>query len=318
MQSVFFDFSNLCVRCLFSKDVINENNEIDWEVWEFRVMNSILSSLFYQKDLSDVIIAIDSIDSWRREFFTKYKSERKEKREKVEIDWHEFYQKMEDLSKEIADYLPFKVLSIDKAEADDIIAVLALNLPGEKTIISTDNDFIQLLKEDIYLYNPMKQKFISHPNPSHYLKEQILMGQNKHSIPNVKTPLSWPSSYLRKPGLGPKTCEKILIQSLNNFLEEDISYRKSYKDEEGNTQVFKEKVSPKERYQQNKKLMDLTEIPEYIKEKIIDSYNRYNYPFPSNIYEFFKNKNWRDYIEEFTKWENKIMELYKNENYKIK
>ncbi len=57
---------------------------------------------------------------------------------------------------------------------------------------------------------------------------------------------------------------------------------------------------------------------ETIKEKIIDSYNRYNYPFPSNIYEFFKNKNWRDYIEEFTKWENKIMELYKNENYKIK
>jgi 5'-3' exonuclease len=59
--------------------------------------------------------------------------------------------------------LPVKIISKDKIEADDIIAYLATTLHKDKsskvTIISSDQDFLQLVNTGINVYRPIEKKF---------------------------------------------------------------------------------------------------------------------------------------------------------------
>ncbi len=61
--------------------------------------------------------------------------------------------------------LPVKTVSLDKTEADDIIAHLATKLSsdyGSKTfIVSSDKDFIQLVNENIIVYRPIEKDYES-------------------------------------------------------------------------------------------------------------------------------------------------------------
>lgn len=49
-------------------------------------------------------------------------------------------------------------------EADDVIAYLCVNLPGNITIVSTDNDMAQLIGKHVQLYSPVKKVLITHDN----------------------------------------------------------------------------------------------------------------------------------------------------------
>ena len=61
---------------------------------------------------------------------------------------------------EYLDFLPVNVISIDRIEADDTIAYIAHNLMDEDvTIMSSDQDFLQLVNERITVWSPTKKKF---------------------------------------------------------------------------------------------------------------------------------------------------------------
>jgi 5'-3' exonuclease len=54
-------------------------------------------------------------------------------------------------------------------EADDVIAFLCKQVPGHKTIVSTDNDMAQLIAPDVQLYSPIKKITIDvHNFEKHY------------------------------------------------------------------------------------------------------------------------------------------------------
>ena len=58
------------------------------------------------------------------------------------------------------DFLPINVISIDRIEADDTIAYIAHTLLNEDvTIMSSDQDFLQLVNERITVWSPTKKKF---------------------------------------------------------------------------------------------------------------------------------------------------------------
>jgi len=66
--------------------------------------------------------------------------------------------------------LPVKTLSLDKVEADDIIAFLSKTLltsPKDKSfIVSSDKDYLQLVTDQIVVYRPIEKEF--------YTKETVL------------------------------------------------------------------------------------------------------------------------------------------------
>jgi len=96
-------------------------------------------------------------------------------------------------------------LWIKGIEADDIIASLTYLLEGKKIIISTDNDFLQLINENVEVYNPVKKITYNNENFEEligvklkdFLLYKALIGDSSDNIPRV-------------PRVGPVTAKKIV------------------------------------------------------------------------------------------------------------
>jgi len=94
--------------------------------------------------------------------------------------------------------LPVKTLSLDKVEADDIIAHLATKLSsdyGSKVfIVSSDKDFIQLVDENIIVYRPIEKDYYTTDTviekfgipASNFILYKVLMGDNSDKVAGVK------------------------------------------------------------------------------------------------------------------------------------
>ena len=294
MTTIFFDFNNLVIRCVFNQDVCQKDTYgklayIDWEHWKYLVFSSVYGSLNHTKNCKEIILAVDHRRSWRKDVWERYKESRKKKRDKKDFPWDEFFIKYEELQEEFKAHFPFKMLMVDKTEADDIIGVLVLKNEGQSQIISADKDFLQLYDpKNVSIYNPMKKMNVSHPNPEMFIVEECLKGQAKDDIFNIKTPLDWPVGK-RKPGFGPKALDKVIAYGWKQWLkDEDLQ----------------------ERYEFNRDLMDFRRIPEDIKKRITDEYEGYDTPHPEKIYEFFKQHNWPEYLENLTNVENRLYVLY--------
>jgi len=94
--------------------------------------------------------------------------------------------------------LPVKTVSIDKVEADDIIAHLCSILPKQEEdkifIVSSDKDFIQLINKNVIVYRPMEKEFYTRDtvrekfnmSPSNFIIYKTLMGDNSDKVKGVK------------------------------------------------------------------------------------------------------------------------------------
>jgi 5'-3' exonuclease len=111
--------------------------------------------------------------------------------------------------------LPIKILSIDGAEADDIIAFLSKEITKNKNnrayIISADNDFVQLVDENISIYRSVEKEFITpqyvkekyRVHPSNFLIYKTLMGDNSDKVGGIK-------------GLGPDKFQKLFSEVMGS------------------------------------------------------------------------------------------------------
>ena len=94
--------------------------------------------------------------------------------------------------------LPIKILSLDGVEADDIIAFLSKELTKDKKnkayIISADNDFLQLVDENISMYRSVEKEFVNPKvvkekygvHPHNFLIYKTLMGDSSDKVGGVK------------------------------------------------------------------------------------------------------------------------------------
>ena len=78
------------------------------------------------------------------------------------------------LKEDLKQNFPYRVIEVDGAEADDIIAVLAAQFSETENvlILSSDKDFVQLQKySNVTQYSPILKRFISTEDPQIYIKE---------------------------------------------------------------------------------------------------------------------------------------------------
>ena len=174
-----------------------------------------LGSLVKQIQPTAVYIVFDGIGSSlnRKSLIPEYKSGRNVNRINANIFDHiddENEAKADQIGRLIQylQCLPVKILSIDKVEADDIIAFLSTeSTKNEKTkayIVSSDKDFLQLVDDHITVYAAMEKEFYTPKavkekygiEPYNFLTYKILMGDNSDKIPGIK-------------GLGPKKLPKM-------------------------------------------------------------------------------------------------------------
>jgi 5'-3' exonuclease len=305
---VLIDFNNLCYRLLFTKDVglgmMQHGAVPDFKLWRYMVLDAIYQ-LMLKFDVSEIILAIDDKNSWRRSFFPRYKESRKVKRDKQEdINWEMVFGMMTKFQGELKHHFPFKVLKIKSAEADDIIGTIALYRTDLRDVIisSNDEDFLQLSSNRVKIWNPSKKEFSVCENTDEFLVSKCLMGQAKDDIFNVLTPNDWGQTEktigVRKPGLGPVAVKKILNEGLENWFKKNVGKKLDVD------------VDPKENFKRNQILIDFTRIPDTIKGRILDAYENYSFPPPANIFPFIKSHGMRGFIDDYTRFENHVMKLY--------
>jgi len=292
---IVVDFNQTAISNLMAE--VGGRNDIEIEVPLLRhmIVNSIRGyKQKFGKTYGEIVIACDNQNYWRRKEFSYYKAGRKKAREDSGFDWKLIFEALTQIRDEINDYFPYKVINIDGAEADDIIAVLAEwsqtndledNLfpePRPFLVLSGDHDFIQLQKwNSVTQFSPVQKKYVKPEiSPEKYAFEHIIKGDKGDGIPNV---LSADDSIVNG------VRQKPIMQKK---LDEWFKYpEKMPQDDEF-----------KKNYERNKKLVSFDCIPKHVKDAIINSYVVQPEKDKSKLLNFFiqnKMKNMMGLIEEF-------------------
>jgi 5'-3' exonuclease len=239
-------------------NIITQKLDINEDLIRHMILNTIR---MYNKKFRDkygqMVIACDA-GSWRKEYYPQYKYKRKTNREESTMDWNEVFRIINLVRDEIAANMPYKVLHIDRCEADDIIGTLVADTQEfgkheDVMIVSADKDFIQLHKYDnVRQFSPMTKKFVEDKNPRMYIAEHIFKGDSGDGVPNVLSPDNTFVDNIRQSPVTKKKIETWMssIEDLQSVMDED-TYRN---------------------YCRNKKLIDLSETPDDIKQNIINIY----------------------------------------------
>ena len=255
------DGLNLYLRAFAVNGALNDNGV------PVGGLTGFLRSLAYairEVNPTRVIIAYDGQggSQRRRKIHPEYKANRKPGKRITRWDAFKNATEEKDAMKiqfsrlvEYLEFLPINVISIDRIEADDTIAYIAHTLLDQDvTIMSADQDFLQLVNERITVWSPIKKKFYTprmvmddYGVPAHnFLMYKVLMGDKSDNIEGVK-------------GLGPKKLPKIVPDLLTQTtLDLDFILEHAGKGEE----PMHKKISESEtQLRLNEELMDLKNPP---------------------------------------------------------
>ena len=151
--------------------------------------------------------------------------------------------------------LPVNLISLDKVEADDIIAHLsnymATKYDSKCVIVSADKDFLQLVTKNITVYSPIVKEYYTPETvkekfglpAKNFILYKTLMGDNSDKIPGLK-------------GLGPKK----LFKFFPELQTEELSLESLYNICEGKYKenvIYSRLIYDYEMLQKHYKIMDL-------------------------------------------------------------
>lgn len=262
---------------------VKNNSDIQEDLVRHMILNTIRSlRKKFSAEYGELVIACDDTNYWRKQLFPYYKASRKKTRKDSPMDWNNIFQILNMVRDELKEYFPYRVIQIETAEADDIIATLVQDenekvINNSKTLIlSGDKDFIQLHKYDnIKQYDPTRKKFISHKNPSQYIKEHIMRGDTGDGIPNF---LSHDATFVD----GSRS-KSIFAEKLKKWIDQDP---KEFCNEE-----------TLRNYNRNKMLIDLDYIPTEIKEKVRESYRDQEGKKSDKLFNYFIKKRLKNLMQ---------------------
>lgn len=238
----------------------------------------------FRAEYGEVVLCCDNRKYWRKDFFPFYKAHRKKAREKSTLDWNMIFNILGNLKEDMKKYFPYKVIDVEGAEADDIIGTLTPEFATKEKILilSSDGDFLQLQRygKNVKQYNPTQKKYIVSQDPLLELKGKIITGDSGDGIPNILSPSD---TFVRG------VRQKVLTENrMTNFMSKEYA---DYEDE-----------TARIGFSRNQTLIDLSLIPQEIKESVITTYNNTKPAPRMKLMNYFmekKLKNLMEVIEEF-------------------
>ena len=168
----------------------------------FKLLEDSKSNENKHKPTHFAVIFDSARKTFRNEIYSDYKANRSEAPDDLAPQF-EYIRKS---------VLAFNLPSVDliNYEADDLIATYVdqiLKKGAKVTIVSSDKDLMQLFKNKVRIFDPMKNKFISEEDvqnkfgvdPSKVIDVQALAGDSSDNVPGV-------------PGIGVKTAAELINQ----------------------------------------------------------------------------------------------------------
>lgn len=220
----------------------------------------------YGKDYGDIVICCDGRKYWRRDFFEHYKAGRKKARDASDLDWGLIFDTLSEMRDDLAKHFPYKVMHIERCEADDIIAALTKYAQDNELvqeglveesqkilILSSDKDFKQLqLYPNVKQWSPMQKKYITATQREiiEYKIEHVVKGDSGDGIPNI---LSKDDVFV----IGERQ-KVVTAKRLQEFIDNGFLACKN-DDERRN-------------WQRNLTLVDFDHIPDDVRQEIVQSY----------------------------------------------
>ena len=274
---ILIDMNQIAVANLMMNLKMNNSKTIDESMVRHMILNSIrMYRMEHHDEYGEVVLTWDSKHSWRRDYFPEYKASRRKGREKSDLDWDEIFGTLNKIRNEIKENFPYKYLEVFGAEADDIIGFLCDENRDEKIIIiSGDKDFIQLQKyPNVKQWSPITKKDVNGFNPTTYLKEHILKGDTSDGVPNVLSPDNTFVDGLRQRPLSRKKIQSWLIGGGSDWNDE-----------------------VKRNFQRNSTLIDLSRIPEELKNQIRLEYNNAPHGDRSKLLNYFIQNKLKELTE---------------------
>jgi len=280
---IIVDLNQVMISTLMMQIGNHKNIKLEEDLVRHMVLNSLRAhKVKFSAEYGEMVIACDDKNYWRKQVYPYYKANRKKEREASELDWNTLFESLNNIRQELKDYFPYKVIQVEHAEADDIIAVLVkeYNHLGKLLILSGDKDFGQLQKyPNVTQYSPVLKKYISCTNPDLFLKEHILKGDSSDGIPNF---LSEDNVFVMGIRQSPVTSKRLagwILQEPEQFCNEAMLRN----------------------YKRNQKLIDLEFVPDEIKTQTLEQYNT-QIKDRSKLFNYFiqyQLKNLMEHINEF-------------------
>jgi len=299
---IIVDFNQTAISTLMAELAGRTDVEIRKDLIRHMIINAIRSyKVKFGAEFGELVIACDNRKYWRKDKFPYYKASRKKARQDSGFDWKLIFDTLSEIKAELHQFFPYQVIDVEGAEADDVIAVLALwtqtndfknsvGLFGEPEpqpvlILSGDHDFIQLQKyKNVSQFSPIHKKWIK-PDQSiqHYLMEHIIKGDKGDGIPNI---LSADDTFITDARQRPITTKK-----MEPWL--------SINPDEFTTHVDTETAR---NFQRNRYLIDFEYIPDTIRNNIIGAWQDQPRKDRSQLLNYFmehKMKNLIDSLGDF-------------------
>ncbi len=271
---ILVDYSQLAIAGCFAfqsdfKEGADKGKMLD--IIRHSFLMSVLSyKQQHSKKYGEIVFACDGNDYWRKGVFEHYKAHRKKNREESSLDWDAIFKHISTLQEDLKKVFPWRVISVSRAEGDDVIGVLTkyalaresedvggfkvggstlFSEPEPVLIISSDDDFRQLHDlGPVKQFSPMRKKWVTAAEKD-FLIEKIIRGDGGDGVPSV---LCADDFYVDENSGRAKPVTKAVVSRFKSAVglsEEEIR-----------------------RYERNRQLIDFDYIPKDIQDEIIRAY----------------------------------------------
>jgi hypothetical protein len=281
MSYVFVDLNQVLISNLMQHlKQVAKSHEINEDLIRHMSINTIRSNVKqFKTKYPNIVLCCDNRKYWRKDFFPFYKSQRKHDREASGYDWGMIFDTLNKIRDEFKENFPYKVLDVDGAEADDVIAVLTARLSpsGNILILSSDKDFGQLQKyPNVTQYSPILKRFIKIDNPTTFIREHIIKGDRGDGIPNFLSADNTFAAGERQKVINSKKLQEWISKDATEFCSTDAMLRG---------------------YKRNQTLVDFDYIPNDIQEKIVKAFEESKPATKQQMLNYFIEKGLKVMIE---------------------
>lgn len=207
-------------------DVYVTSEYIDFA--KYLIINELLSiHREHSPNYGDMVICLDDSTGgyWRKDVYPMYKYSRKQNKEDSEINYEEVFAEINILIDQLRNNVPWKVVNVPRAEADDLILILAKEYSKyEKILIlSPDKDMIQAqTNENVQQWSTLTKKWITPDTKCNcmdeWINEHVCLGDSADDVPKIVDCTEFSESFIAH-------LEKhdIDIKTPHEFINSDLS-----------------------------------------------------------------------------------------------
>lgn len=213
---ILIDFSSIMHRMIAAstkETELQEDGTFITEDFIYFAEHLILQDLYsvyqeHKNKFGNMVLCLDNASGgyWRKDIYSRYKSKRKNSKEVSPIKWDEVYTYINNLIQTITEHLPWRVVSVKRAEADDLMLVLSRHYNNQEKILihSPDKDMIQAQKNangNVFQYSSLTKKWLvpenKNDNMEDWLLEHVCLGDSGDEVPRIVDETIFSENFLK-------------------------------------------------------------------------------------------------------------------------